>query len=516
MLRCGARGDQLRLGPLDALGQHTCFPSVTRQAHACLGVVARNGCGVTPEQREWAPRLAGVRTLQIGRREAVAVAVAVILVVAAFVVPHLHLGIVTPLIHATPARFRSFAGAAPIFGWWNAHVGWGTVPAILIAVAAVLWGPTLAQRLPWRILTLTTWATSCAWAFSLAMIDGWQRGFAGRLTARHEYLRQVPTITDIPDALSSFSRRILDFQPDSWITHVSGHPPGALLTFVWLDRIGLGGGAWAGLLCLLVGSSAAAAVIVTVRAVADEATARLAAPFVAVAPTAIWIAVSADGYFAGVAAWGIALLALAARRTARVPLPAAAGAGLLLGWAIFLNYGLALIAVLALAVLIAAVDWRAALRVLVPTAVVVAVVVAVFAAAGFWWFDGYTLVQERYWQGIAQRPAVPILVVGQLRVGGVRDRARQCRRHRPGIRHHGHPPKPGPAPPRAGRPAGDRVRRPEHAEQGRDGTHLAAVHDLADRGARPTAPAIAPLVAGAQRHRRPCTEQLHSDELVTL
>ena len=31
----------------------------------------------------------------------------------------------------------------------------------------------------------------------------------------------------------------------------------------------------------------------------------------ALAPTAIWIAVSADGYFAGVAAWGVALLALA-------------------------------------------------------------------------------------------------------------------------------------------------------------------------------------------------------------
>ena len=92
---------------------------------------------------------------------------------------------------------------------------------------------------------------------------------------------------------------------------MSGHPPGALLTFVWLDRIGLGGGAWAGLLCLLVGSSAAAAIVVAVRALADEETARLAAPFVAVAPTAIWIAVSADGYFAGVAAWGIALLALA-------------------------------------------------------------------------------------------------------------------------------------------------------------------------------------------------------------
>ena len=111
---------------------------------------------------------------------------------------------------------------------------------------AVMRGPGLAQRLSWRGLTLVTWATSCGWAFALAMIDGWQLGFAGRLTARHEYLRQVPTITDIPEMLRTFSSRILDYQPNSWMTHVSGHPPGALLTFVWLDRIGLSGGAWAG------------------------------------------------------------------------------------------------------------------------------------------------------------------------------------------------------------------------------------------------------------------------------
>ncbi|PEG39812.1 hypothetical protein CQY20_09440 [Mycolicibacterium agri] len=339
--------------------------------------------------------------MQIGRKETVAVAVAVVLVVAAFVVPHLHLGIVTPLINASPARFQSFADTAPIFGWWKAHVGWGTPAAILIGIAAVMWGPAGAQRLPWRALVLVAWATSCAWAFSLAMIDGWQRGFAGRLTSRHEYLRQVPTVTDIPEALSSFSRRILDYQPDSWITHVSGHPPGALLTFVWLDRIGLSGGAWAGLLCLLVGSSAAAAVIVAVRALTDDATARMAAPFVAVAPTAIWIAVSADGYFAGVAAWGIALLALAVKQQVRVPLLVAGGAGLLLGWALFLNYGLALISFLALAVMATSVDWQTALRTLIPAALTAGFVVGVFFAFGFWWFDGYQLVQERYWQGIA-------------------------------------------------------------------------------------------------------------------
>ena len=72
-----------------------------------------------------------------------AVAIGALLVIAAFVVPHLDLGIVTPLINATPERFQDFAGAAPIFGWWNAHVGWGTVPAIVIAVAAVVWGQSI-------------------------------------------------------------------------------------------------------------------------------------------------------------------------------------------------------------------------------------------------------------------------------------------------------------------------------------------------------------------------------------
>jgi hypothetical protein len=233
------------------------------------------------------------------------------------------------------------------------------------------------------------------------MIDGWQRGFAGRLTSENEYLRQVPTVTDIPEALRTFARRIPDFQHDSWITHVAGHPPGALLTFVWLDRIGLGGGAWAAALCVLVGSSAAAAIIVALRALNDEATARLAAPFVAVAPTAIWIAVSADGYFAGVAAWGIALLALAATRSVRAPAIAAGAAGLLLGWAIFLNYGLTLMAILAVAVLVSARQRRAALTAGAVAVLAAAAVAGVFAWAGFWWYDGYTLVQQRYWQGIA-------------------------------------------------------------------------------------------------------------------
>jgi hypothetical protein len=60
-----------------------------------------------------------------------------------------------------------------------------------------------------------------------------------------------------------------------------------------------------------------------------------------------------------------------------------------------------LIAFLALAVLITAVDWNTALRTLVPAALMAGFVVGIFLAFGFWWFDGYQAVQERYWQGIA-------------------------------------------------------------------------------------------------------------------
>lgn len=333
-------------------------------------------------------------------RDAVAVSIGAALVAAAFVLPRMNLG-VRPRLDVGAEKFATHAGSAPIFGEWLIHAGWGTGPAIALAVV-VAWGPTLAQRLSWRALTLGSWAVAGGWAFALAMIDGWQRGFAGRLTTRDEYLSQVPGVTDIPATLRTFAGRIVDYQPHSWTTHVSGHPPGALLTFVWLDRIGLHGGAWAGLLCLLAGSSAAAAVVVGVRALADESTARRVAPFVALAPTAIWVAVSADGYFAGVAAWGIALLAVAVHRPVRFPALTAAAAGLLLGWGVFCNYGLMLMGLPAAAVLASAADWRAILRALGPAALAAIGVAVAFAVAGFYWFDGYHLVQQRYWQGIAK------------------------------------------------------------------------------------------------------------------
>ncbi|MET0317652.1 hypothetical protein CH289_06360 [Rhodococcus sp. RS1C4] len=330
-------------------------------------------------------------------REALAGGLAAVLVAVAFVVPYLGNELITPIINRTPQQVRDFADAAPLFGFREPHYGWGTPFAIVVAIAGVLWGPELARRLPWRRLLFVVWGSSAAWTMSLAMIDGWRRGFVDRLASTDEYLHEVPGITDIPETLRGFSDRILDYQVDSWTTHVSGHPPGALLTFVWLDRLGLSGGAWAASLCVLVGTSAAAAVLVTVRALGDETMARRAAPFVVLAPAAIWVAVSADAFYMGVVAWGIALLAVSTRKNSRLLWPASVAAGVLLGFGIYLNYGLVLMGLPAVAVLIAArTAWP-----LVGAVAGALVVTAVFTAYGFWWFDGYELVQERYYQGIA-------------------------------------------------------------------------------------------------------------------
>ncbi|MFD4405100.1 hypothetical protein ACFWPH_20300 [Nocardia sp. NPDC058499] len=304
---------------------------------------------------------------------------------------------VVPQIASESWRERLFAGAAPIFGWWSPHIGWGTLPAIALAAIVVLRGPALARRLRWGPLLGAGYATALTWAFALALVDGWERGVTARLADGHEYLAEVPGVTDIPLMLDTFAGRILDGQPDSWTTHVSGHPPGALLFFVLLDRFGVGGPTWAGIVCVLIGCSAPIAVAVALRALGSEDRARAVLPFLALAPAAIWIAVSADALFAGVTAWAVALLAVAARAGRWVPVLAAIGAGILFGFGIYLNYGLVLMGFVAVAVLVAA---RTA-RPLLPAVFGALLVVAAFTAAGFWWFDGYHLVVERYYQGIA-------------------------------------------------------------------------------------------------------------------
>ncbi|MDA4886885.1 hypothetical protein PFZ55_08275 [Streptomyces sp. MS2A] len=319
-------------------------------------------------------------------------------------------------------------GWPPLLGRWGPHLGPGTPAAVLLAVAAVAYGPTVAARLPWRALLSAAWGASMAWIWSLALIDGWRTGVAGRLTTRHEYLTVIDRWHDVPATLRDFTGHILLHSPDNWPAHVAGHPPAATLTFVLLDRIGLGGGGWAGVWCVTVGASGCVAVLMTVRALAGERLARRAAPFLVLAPAAVWLGTSADAYFAAVAAWAVALLALAV--TGRSPWWAA-GSGLLFGLTCYLSYGLTLFAVVAAAVLLLGRRGARERPVLfVPLLAGAAVVPVAFTAVGFDWWEAYRLLVTRYYEGAAGvRPygywvwanlACTVLITGPATAAGLR------------------------------------------------------------------------------------------------
>ena len=308
---------------------------------------------------------------------------------------------VVALVVAAAVRGRELLAAGvdiflafpPLLAEWLPHVGPGTPAAVAVGVAAVTNGPALAQRLAWRPLLWTAWATASAWTVSLALVDGWQRGVVERLTSDQEYLHDVPRVPDIGAMLATFADHIRTDQPVFWSTHVGAHPPGALLTFVLLDRIGLGGGGPSGVVVMLVASSACVAVAVTLRALGHEDLARRALPFGVLLPGAVWMGVSADGLFAGALAWGVALLAVGATQR---PVFAVIG-GVLLGYCLYLSYGLVLAGLLPLAVLLATRNARA----LGLAAAGAAAVMAAFTAAGFWWPTGFSHVQVIYAASIA-------------------------------------------------------------------------------------------------------------------
>ncbi|MGX1029271.1 hypothetical protein RKD37_004597 [Streptomyces ambofaciens] len=319
-------------------------------------------------------------------------------------------------------------GWPPLLGRWDPHLGPGTPAALVVAAAVVAYGPAVAARLPWRVLLPAAWGAALAWIWSLALVDGWERGVAGRLTTRQEYLSVVDRWHDIPATLRDFTGHILLHSPDNWPAHVAGHPPAATLTYVLLDRIGLGGGGWAGAFTITVGASAGVAVLVAVRALAGERLARRAAPFLVLAPAAVWLGTSADGGFAAVAAWAVALLALAVTR--RSPWWAA-GSGLLFGLTCYLSYGLTLFAVIAAAVLLLGRDGvRARPVLLVPLLAGAAVVPVAFTAAGFDWWEAYHLLVTRYYEGAGGiRPygywvwanlACTVLITGLATAAGLR------------------------------------------------------------------------------------------------
>ncbi|MEV0757881.1 hypothetical protein [Streptosporangium sp. NPDC050280] len=300
-----------------------------------------------------------------GRRSGRALAVWVSLVVAAFAAGAvLHALGMLPIDHLPPlhGHFRT-----PSFS---------LLPPLLLGALAVAVLPALTARLRFDAALLVAYGTALAWTVLLA-VSG--EGLARPFTGPHEYPAVLPAVGDDPLGwLGSFTERLPGYP-----THVRGHPPLPVLVLWGLARVGLPGPFWAAVLVVLVGCSTVVAVAVTVRSVAGEAAARRALPYLALSPAAVWIATSMDAFFAGVGAWGVALLVSGGAGRTRVL--SGVAAGVLLGALPYLSYGLVpYLLIPVVAAVVARISRASAIACLAG----VAAVTAAFAAGGFLWPAG--------------------------------------------------------------------------------------------------------------------------------
>ncbi|WP_440087031.1 hypothetical protein [Streptosporangium sp. LJ11] len=280
------------------------------------------------------------------------------------------------------------------------------LPPLLLGVLAVAVLPALTARARFGAALLVAYGTALAWTVLLA-VSG--EGLARPFTGPYEYAAVLPAVGDDPLGwLASFTERLPGYP-----THVRGHPPLPVLVLWALARVGLPGPFWAAVLVVLVGCSAVVAVAVTVRRLAGEETARLALPYLALSPAAVWIATSMDALFAGVGAWGVALLVSGGAGSAgsagsRARVLCGAAAGVLLGALPYLSYGL--VPYLLIPV-VAAVVTRISRAAAIACLAGVAAVTAAFAAGGFLWPSG-VLATHAEWAADpgAARPYLYFLV----------------------------------------------------------------------------------------------------------
>ena len=278
-----------------------------------------------------------------------------------------------------------FVDAVPFYGVWELELGLPLLVAAVLVAVAVLVLPHAADRLGWGALLAVVAAAAVAVSIALAAVepppDTWHNveGDYGQFT--HFVDEKGP---------GGFLRDYTDDQL-SYPTHLSAHPPGMTLLLWAEDQVGLG--STAGRIATVMAGVAAAAVAMAVaaRELAGEDFARRAAPFLVVAPAAVWHT-NADVVFGGIALGGLALLVLACGRRGRASDWRALLGGALLGLSLLFSHGLALMALPALAVVV----HRRRLRPALLAGAAALAVVLLPLAWGYWWIAGLSSTKTVY------------------------------------------------------------------------------------------------------------------------
>ena len=302
----------------------------------------------------------------------------------------------------TATGHRISVDVPPLHASFDPRVTMNVVLVVLIGGLAVVYAPRVAMSLRWPRLLLGSAVGSVLWSVSLASIRGVDR-IASPVRSSREYLAALPQVHDLGAFLAGFVENIRAYP-----VHVQGHPPGTVVFLTVLRNVGLGGADWAAGLFVIGGALAVPAVLLATRDVAGEQLARRAAPFLVIAPTAIWLATSADALYTGLSAWGAALVIIATGNRDRRSDVASAAGGVLLAVSAFCSYGLVLVALVPIAVAVA----RRRVRPILVALAGSVLVTGAFAAVGFWWFAGLAATRARYDAGIAaSRPYFAFLII---------------------------------------------------------------------------------------------------------
>jgi hypothetical protein len=290
----------------------------------------------------------------------------------------------------------------PVLGRSGGASAFGLIGAATLGIALTAVLPVLAARLPWRRLLVAVALASVAWWVGLALAEG-TSGLVRGPSWPTEYLHDVPTVRADPGGfLRGFANEI-----DRYEIHVRGHPPGMVLVLAGLDAIGLGGPRWEAALVLAVSATAPIAVLSTLRDVAGETTARLAAPFLALAPAAIWIATSADALYMTIAAWSVAAVVSASSRNGPRSVALAVAGGGVGAAALLGSYGMVLVAAIP-----AVTVWQRRRFDVALTAAASAVVALVaLLPLGYSWLAGLAATRHEYEVLDLDRPYAAFLLI---------------------------------------------------------------------------------------------------------
>ena len=302
-----------------------------------------------------------------------------------------------------------FLGSAPLVGrnfrdGWDWRFGWSLIGAAgLAATVMVLAARGWYEQARLRVIIRSTALGAGLFGLLLALTDGRDGVFYGA-EEETEYLANLPITPPAGDFVRNF---VVDI--NNYSVHVRGHPPGFIVLLKFLDAIGLGGSLPIVAISLVSSILLPVGVLIAVRATAGDTWVRHSAPFLIVAPYAIWMMTSADAFYAALAAWGVAFIAVGVRRDGRGAVWLGAIGGLLLTTLLFMTYGGAIFMMIPFVIVLA--GWvlrrsgsfgKGTTSTVVGAVTMALMVTAMWFAAGFWWFDGAEATRSEYWEGTAQ------------------------------------------------------------------------------------------------------------------